>query len=91
MSADGFYWAKSIPAAATCDVSQLTPVATCTCLSCEVPIGRELVMSPATQPPYGASPRQREPIDRASVNTAIEVMTAWLFAFISVALIGLLP
>ena len=48
-------------------------------------------MSPATQPPYGASPRQRESIDRASVNTAIEVMTAWLFAFISVALIGLLP
>ena len=47
-------------------------------------------MSPAHDPSYSTDPRHSEPIDPRSVVTAVQVMVAWLIAFVCVALIALL-
>ncbi|HKX06546.1 MAG TPA: hypothetical protein VJN67_00055 [Stellaceae bacterium] len=47
-------------------------------------------MSPAHDPPYGTDPRHRETIDPRTVATAVQVIAAWLIAFVCVALIALL-
>jgi len=47
-------------------------------------------MSPAHDPPYSAEPRQSETIDPRTVATAVQVIAAWLIAFVCVALIALL-
>lgn len=47
-------------------------------------------MSPAHDSPYGTEPRERDPVDPRSVTTAVQVMVAWLVAFVCVALIALL-
>ena len=47
-------------------------------------------MSPAHDPPYSADSRQRETIDPRTVATAVQVIAAWLIAFVCVALIALL-
>jgi hypothetical protein len=46
-------------------------------------------MSPA-HASYGTRPRRREPIDPETINTAVQVIAAWLIAFICVSLIALL-
>lgn len=40
--------------------------------------------------PYGVRQRRRDPIDSQSVATAVQVVAAWLIAFVCVALLGLL-
>ena len=46
-------------------------------------------MSPAHDPPYGTDPRHDETIDPRTVATAVQVLAAWLIAFVCVALIAL--
>ena len=71
-------------------MSYLTWDMTPACLSCDVPLGREQkTMSPAPQAPYGTSQRQRPPIDREPLTTAVQVAVAWAIAFTCVALIAL--
>ncbi len=47
-------------------------------------------MSPALDSPYGTNRKHREPIDPQSVITEVQVVAAWLIAFVCVALIALL-
>jgi hypothetical protein len=47
-------------------------------------------MSPAHDSPYGTDHGHEEPIDPRSVGTAVQVVAAWLIAFVCVALIALL-
>jgi len=51
---------------------------------------QEAAMNPARASPPGDRDRQREPVDPRSVSTAIQIVTAWLIAFTSVALLTLL-
>jgi hypothetical protein len=53
-------------------------------------MSRELTMSPAHDSPYGTERRHQEPIDPRSISTAVQVVAAWLIAFVCVALIALL-
>ena len=47
-------------------------------------------MSPAHDSPYGTDQRDRDPIDPQTISTAVQVVAAWLIAFVCVALIALL-
>ena len=66
-------------------VSYLTGAVTGTRLLCDVAMSREPTMSPAHD-----SQSDREQIDPQSIATAVQVVSAWLIAFVCVSLIALL-
>ena len=47
-------------------------------------------MRPAQDSPYSTDREQRGSIDPQTIVTAVQVVTAWLIAFVCVALIALL-
>ncbi len=53
-------------------------------------MSREPIMSPAHNSPYDTGRAQQDPVDPHSITTAVQVVAAWLIAFVCVALIALL-
>ena len=57
---------------------------------CDVAMSREPTMSPAHDPPYDTDREYQDPIAPHSITTAVQVVVAWLIAFVSIALLALL-